>query len=68
MWKRPPVPRTARGPVRNDAASPLNFGTEAIPATPRPGSAGVVACVEVDIPATAISGECLAENPAAVAA
>jgi hypothetical protein len=63
--------------VRNDAASPLNVGTEAILATLGPGailatlgpgSAAVPAWVGVDIPATAISDEWLDENPAAVAA
>ena len=55
MWRRPSVPRTALGRVSTDAASPVSCGSGSVPATPALGSAAVLACTEVDIPATAIS-------------
>ena len=55
MWRRLSVPRTALGRVSTDAASPVSSGPGAVPATPALGSAAVLACAGVDIPAAAIS-------------
>ena len=55
MWKRPSVPHTALGRVSTDAASPVNCWPGSTPATPALGSAPVLACAGVDIPAAAIS-------------
>src|SRR6478672_11979877 len=55
MWKRPSVPLTGCGWVRNEAASPVNCGARSIPATAGLGAAAVRACAEPDIAATAIS-------------
>ena len=58
------MPRTALGRDSTLAATPVNRW----PAIPRPGSAAIPACVEVDVLAAAIGGDWLAEAPATMAA